>query len=374
MIPVPAGWQDAASGTHAPRWRATLLRRDGTVAVPDLPVVDGSIDKDDERRTQLSVNVPTQAVPGLIDQEYLPMGGRVRLDYSIGGTSWITVADCDMVASAIARPENLWTLAAVDQTYRIGLDDLSRGSVDFGTTTIGQAITNLIRRTLPGAVVDITGPATTLPIDRREDRETDGDPWKVIQSLATAASSWAWQDPSTRTFLVRESPSTPTEAGSPVDALTVGPTGSVTEYTINHEMAFNTVALVWESDADPPTRVIGTWVDTRPTSPVSLQRIGSHAVDAVVYRNVEAAQLPGQAQANATAQRYAMLTGGQMRKAELRHLSRPWLEPGDPVAVTFLGGPTETGRIRSVGITVGQDNIQTTRLATSEYKATEVVP
>lgn len=374
MIPHPAGWQDAASGTHAPGWRATLLRRDGTVAVANLPVVDGSIDKDEDRRTQLSVNVPTQAVPGLIDQEYLPMGGRVRLDYSIGGASWITVADCDMVASAIARPENMWTLAAVDQTYRVGLDDLARGNVNFGTTTIGQAITNLIRRTLPNAGIDITGPATTLPIDRVQDRETDGDPWQVIQSLATSASSWVWQDPSTRTFLVRESPATPAEAGPPVDALTVGPTGSITNYTVNHEMVFNTVVHVWESDANPPTRVTGTWVDTRPTSPVSLQRIGSHAVDATVYRNVDAAQMPSQAQADSAAQRYAMLTGGQMRKGELRHLSRPWLEPGDPVAVTYLGGPTETCRIRSVGMTVGQDNIQVTRLATSEYEATEVVP
>ncbi len=40
MITVPAEWLQAASGTHAPEWRASILAADGTEAVPDLPVAD----------------------------------------------------------------------------------------------------------------------------------------------------------------------------------------------------------------------------------------------------------------------------------------------------------------------------------------------
>lgn len=309
IAPPDPAWPRAADGHHAPLWRASILTRTGAVAAADLPFTDGAVDKDEDRRCTANINVPTSAVPALADQAYLPMGGRVRIDYSIGGRLWMTVADLDIVASAIARPENMWTLALADQTYRVAMDDLARGGVVLGTTTYAAAIGNLIRRTFPQAAVDIAGPATTIPIDRAADWADDGDPWQLLQQLAAAASSVLWQDPATRVFKVREAPAAPAETGAPVDVLSVGDGGQLTGYTIDHELGYNQHLLIHESDADPPSRVVGSWLDTRPDSPVAVQRIGSRVVRAERTTGIEAGKMPTKAQADAAAARLAHRTG-----------------------------------------------------------------
>jgi hypothetical protein len=49
-------------------------------------------------------------------------------------------------------------------------------------------------------------------------------------------------------------------------------------------------------------------------------------------------------------------------------VARPWLEPGDTIAVTYAGGPTEELQlIDSVEIPLDNSNIQTTTCRSSEY-------
>ena len=122
MIPVPDGWAEAASGTHAPKWRARILDPAGALVVADLPIVGGQITRDESTapRTQVNVDVPTTAAPQLIDQAYLPVGNRLQVQWSIApSTTWVTVADVDLVASAISRPEDMWTLAGADDSHRL---------------------------------------------------------------------------------------------------------------------------------------------------------------------------------------------------------------------------------------------------------------
>lgn len=332
MITVPAAFLNAANKTHAPRWRASILDKTGAPLVSDLPVVRGEINSDMDQTTA-AVDVPTQESPQKIDQRYLPTGGRLKLEYTIEhlGT-WVTVADLDMTASAISRPDSLWTIAASDQSGRIDLDDLARGAPVGSPANIGAAITALAQRTLPGLTVTITGTAATMPVPAGLIRPT-GSPWRTIRDLAATAGSYA-RFTAARTLAVRP---VPDFAGTPVDTLGVGDGGVLTAYFINHEMAYNSVALVYEDNLGAVLRT-GRWTDTRADSPVAVARIGTE----VVWRQSrEATAAPTQADADAAAAAIGRRVGGKARAPQLRHPVRPWLEPGDTVTVAYLGGQSE---------------------------------
>jgi len=370
VIPVPAEWPTIASGTHAPRWRARIAEPDGTVVADDLPITGGQIERDEEGglRTRANVDIPTTAIPSLLDQVYLPTGRRLQLQYTIGDGAWVTMADVDMVASAIARPDDMWTISATDRSARIALDDLSRGTIPvFGGDTVENTVRAIVHRTFPGTTVTATGPATTQLVPAKYGGEsTDGSPWQVAEALAGEAQSEVFYTYD-RQVRIRPVPG----IGTPVDTLTVGESGQLTGYVVQHEMAFNSVAYHYVSNTTNNTLVIGRWTDTRADSPVAVQRVGSEVVVGFVAK---VDQAPSQAEADAAAAAWAKRAAGRARSAELRHPTRPWLEPGDSVDVTFLGGPTETQVVKSVGIDLGPDNIQVTRLRNDDYKMGDLVP
>lgn len=365
MITVPDGWVEAASGSHAPKWRARILDPAGALVVGDLPVVGGQITRDESStpRTTVNVDVPTTAAPALIDQAYLPVGNRLQVQWSVApSTTWVTVADVDMVASAISRPEDMWTLAGADRAARIALDDLGRGDIPtFGGDTYANTIAGIVHRTFPGTPVDATGPATTQIVPAKYGGETQkGDPWQLAVYLAAEAQSEVFYD-TARRVVIREIPG----VGTPVDTLGVGAGGQLTGYTLNHEMGINAVQILYLNQITGNLMIRGFWEDTRPNSPISVQRIGSRVSHVVEVRSDDA---PTRAEADAAAAAMARRYAGRARQSEVRHPARPWLEPGDTVAVTYLGGPTEPQVVKSVGIDLGPDNIQVTRLRNADYQ------
>lgn len=370
MIDVPAEWLAAVSRSHAPLWRAQLLHRDGSTAAGDLPITGGQITRDENRtpRTEANVDVPTTTVPQLLDQALLPVGGRLLLQYSVNGGRWATMADLDLMASAIARPEDMWTVAAADRSARIAADDLGRAAVpDYTGQTIGAAITGLARRTFPAMPATVTGPAATQTVPAGyEGIGVDGDPWAAIGDLAAEAGCEVFVQGHTGTLIVRPIPGT----GTPVDRLAVGESGVITGYVVKHAQAVNTVSIQYRNKDGALLRR-GTAFDTRPDSPTAVQRVGCNVTH---NETIRADAAPTQAAADAAAAAVLARMTGQARAAELRHPTRPWLEPGDTVAVTFLGGPTEDQVVESVGIDLGPDNIMVTRLRNSDYKMSEVLP
>lgn len=364
MISVPATYLAAANSTHAPLWRVRMVAAGGAQIGDPLPFTGGTITKTNEMtpRCRATIDVPTQMIPALIDQAYLPTGQRLLFEYSIKHLGpWITVADLDMVSSQITRPDSVWTLEAADRSIRIALDDTARGAwVEPEGFTIGSAVMNTVARTFSGTVFDITGPANSqlVPIGTR----TDGDPWSAMIGLATAAQSEVFMRAHDRVCVVRPLPELAAEA---VDTIGVGEFGNVTVYTIGHEMGWNHVSLVYQSSTGGDTLLVGNWTDTRPTSPVALQRIGTH----VVYRETRKADAaPTQAEADAAAAALGTRVAGRSRSPSIRHVSRPWLEPGDTIAVTYAGGPTELQLIDSVDIPLDNSNIQTTVARNSAYQ------
>ncbi len=368
MIPVPASWPSAASGNHRPIWSVDILTLTGTLLRGPLPVTGGQLTmyEGGSPRTEANIDVPAAAVPALLDQALLPTGNRLRLSYRIHpDPSPVVMADLDIVASAIARPEAVWTIAAADRAARVALDDLGRGDVPgLAGMTAGQAIGALVRRTFPGEPVQVTGRAATVQVPLRfTEGDLTGSPWGHVDTIAASAEAEAFYGRATRTCIVRDIPDT----ADPVDRLSVGEGGQITGTVVKHEAAFNTVAVVYV-DPDGGTRT-GLWTDTRPDSPVAVQRLGSRVVRAT---RTDVTALPTQAQADAAAAAQARKYAGRARAAEIRHPARPWLDPGDTVEVTYLGGPTEAQVIESVGIDLGPDNMQVTRLRNDRYTMEEI--
>lgn len=371
MIPVPdPDWLAAANHTHEPVWAVDLLDRYGAVLAADLPFVDGQYTVDRNRVCDLSIDVPADPVPGLLSEDYLPLAHRLRVRYRIGPASeWITVADVDIVDSALARPENVWTFAASDQTRIMALDDLARGGLTLTPSmTVAAAIEAIIRRTYPAAQITITGRALTDVLPSKYDYQYDqGSPWNEVQQLALSSAASAWQDPSTRVFHVADVDT----AAPAVDALAVGDGGQIHRYTVQHQRAYNTSILTYIDDTPNPSTVVGVYEDRRPTSPVSIDRIGSRVVLANVTRDVPFDNMPTQAQADAAAAVAIVAGGSLMRDLEVIVPCRPWLQPGDYVTVDYLGGPTqERQRIREVSSSIGSNADMVVRMWSNEYTVT----
>ena len=357
MIPVPAGYLTAASNTHAPVWRVSMGTPKGLVP---LPILGGSITKDTATagRCRGTVTIPTQPVPQPIDQAMIPTGQRLLFEYSIAHFgAWVTIADLDVIRSRIIRPDSVWRVEAVDKGARVGLDDTARGSwVPQTTGTIAAAIQYIVRRTFPSTVFSITGPALTQTVPA--DSKTFGDPWELALRMAEAAQSELYFRGHDGVCVVRPKP----DIGAPVDSIAVGQ--SVTQVDLDHEAGFNTVGLRYLNQAGDVLRT-GIWNDTRTTSPVSVQRLGSHVVLAE-DKKVDAA--PSQAEADSAAAAIGRRAGGKARAPSLRHVCRPWLEPGDTVSVTYAGGPTEAQVIDSVDIPLDTSNVQVTALRSHAYQ------
>ena len=357
MITVPAGYLTAASSTHAPAWRVSMGTPQGMVV---LPILGGSITKDTAAagRCRAGITVPTQPVAQPIDQAMVPTGQRLLLEYSIQHFGqWVTIADLDVIRSRIVRPDSVWELEAVDRGARVGLDDTARGGwVPQTTGTIAAAIQYIVRRTFPSTVFAITGPALTQAVP--PDSKTFGDPWELAMRMAEAAGSELYFRAHDRVCVVRPKP----DVGTPVDTIAVGV--NVTQVDLAHEAGYNTVGLRYLNQAGDVLRT-GIWKDTRTTSPVSVQRLGAHVV---LAEDKQVDTPPAQVDADAAAAAIGRRAGGRARSPSIRHVARPWLEPGDTVDVTYAGGPTERQVIDSVGIPLDSTNIQVTALRTHAYQ------
>jgi hypothetical protein len=362
MITVPATYPTAASVTHAPKWRVSMLTAAGTPIHDALPFTGGRIVKDATQspRCRATIDIPVQPVPGLIDQTMIPTGQRLRFEYSIAHfDTLVTVADLDVVKSTIVRPDSVWRLEAVDRSARIGLDDTARGGwVPQTTGTIAAAIQYIVNRTFPGTTFSITGPALTQTVPA--DSKTYGDTWQLAQRFARAAGSEVYFRAHDRVCVVRPV----ADLGAPVDSLSVGAEGTVTQYTLDHEMGYSTVAVRYLAIGGDDVLRTGLWVDTRTDSPVAIQRIGSH----VVYvQDEETVTAPSQAEADAAAAAIGRRAAGRSRSPSIRHVARPWIEPGDTVRVTYIGGPTEDQLVDAVELPLDNTNIQVTTLRTHKY-------
>lgn len=331
MITVPAGWLRTADNTHAPQWQVELLPKGGD-PIPGV-VTSGRLLRNSGTypKQRLTFTIPSDGIPGLLPSHLLPYGTQVRASYRVGPREpWVVMAWLHVVRSKIDRPAGMWTVEAVDGSGLIAEDKIHPRRPATLTGTIGAAVTALIRRTFPAAVVTVTGSAASATIPA--DWKPDPDPWRCIEQLTDLAGATVDCDPQApETFRVRPVP----EIGVPVDRVAVKV--NMTGYSVGHERTWNAVAVIYRDPAnrDIVTRT-GLWVDDRAGSPIAPGTLGHH-----VTLVVDQAQgTPTQAQADAAAMAKGLREAGRTRLVAADCVPRPWLEPGDTVALDFAGGPT----------------------------------
>lgn len=356
MIPASPDMMARASKHHAPRWRVTTSDgQDWTYLF-----MGGRIRRDSTRnpRTTFEFTLTERGRPGMLDQSLLPLGRDVTVRYRIHPyPEEITIAHGRQVNADLSRDDSTWRMRVVDHSSVIAEDVTRPEEWTDRPGTVDALITAIVTRTLPGAQVNITG--SCVGADVPADLEMDGDPWRIIDGLAQGCGAEAYFD-TAGTCVVRDEP---VLAGTGADWLKVGSDGTITAYEIGHESAYSRVEIRYEDKSDPPIVVIGTWEDHRPESPTAIERIGR-----VTLRQDHGGLLglPPQTAADSAAAALAVRAAGRGRRAVVRHIPRPWIEPGDTLAVTFSGGPTELQMVESVDIPIGPD-VQTTALRNATY-------
>ena len=355
MIPTSLEMMTRASRHHAPRWRVTTSDgQDWTYLL-----VEGRIRRDAtlNPRTTFELILTERGKPGLLDQSLLPLGRDVTVRYRIHPyPDEIVVAHGRLVRSALSRDNSVWRMKIVDHSSVISEDVTRPEEWTTRPATVDTLIAAIVTRTLPDAQLDISGGCVGATVPG--DVEMDGDPWRIIDGLAQGCGAEAYFN-TAGVCVVRDEP----VIAAATDWLKVGADGTITAYEIGHDSAYSRVEIRYEDKSDPPVVVIGTWEDHRADSPTAVERIGR-----VTLRQDHGGLLglPPQTAADQAAAALAVRAAGRGRRPVVRHIPRPWIEPGDTVQVTFSGGPTELQMVESVEIPVGPD-VQTTTLRNSTY-------
>lgn len=356
MISTSADMKIRATKHHAPRWHVrTSDGQDWTRLL-----TDGQITKTSGRspRTTASITLTERGKPGALDQGLLPLGRDVILSYRIHPyAEEITVATGRLTNSSLQRDASTWVMEIADHSAVVAIDLTNPTQWGTKPSAVDAAIRALVLRTLPSATFNITGPSIGASVPA--DLKWDGDPWAIIEGLSQGTGSEAYFDASGVCVVRAE----PTIGLSALDRLAVGNDGVITAYSIEHEAAYSRVEIRYEDKSTPPVVVLGVWEDHRADSPTAVARIGR-----VALREDHASLLglPSQDAANSAAAALAQRAAGRGRRAVVRHIPRPWIEPGDTVEVVLSGGPTELHFVESVDIPIRPD-VQVTTLRNYAY-------
>lgn len=332
---------DAAYGKQAwePLVRLTFTDAAGNALPTPPPVLPAGRYTADAsrwpRQTVDDLTLPTAITPAATASPVSPYGGLLLVDVGVrflGVARWFRLATLDVTETRVNRPEGTITVKAASHEARIDEDRVeSRTATSAGKGT--ALVTSLVRRTL-GA----THPVRNLVPDADDPAyaagafSLDGGTWQTVEAIGDASGFESWFDHMGALVIAP----TPVK-GTPAADLVVGQGGQVTGYESTRGWAYNRVAVPYETPAG--ARIVGLWEDTNPASATRVT--GPYGRHTYVADTVRVDTLPTQAVANRAAATQARRQGAPFRSASLRTIPAPWIEPGDTVAVEFLGGLSE---------------------------------
>lgn len=324
-----------------------------------LTVVDGVYTEtgDEWPRATLDLTCPTALVPAATRAPD-PWGSVIRL-YSgarVRGTlHTFQVATLHVDEATITRPEDELVIHAVSREACVNEDRITtRAATAAGT--VSALVSSLVHRTFPGLTItstlssDPSLPAGAYPLD--------GDVWPTIVDLMLEADGEAVFAPS-GALILRDLP----VKGTPVASLRVGAGGTLTGYNSVKRWAYNRVAMVYD---DGTSRMVGLWEDTTSTSLTKVSgAYGRHTHVETV--NVDAGHLPTLSRANAAARALGRKAASPYRRVEVEGIPVPWLEPGDTIAVGYLGDLTESVLVAGTRWPLSQLDVGTITAADDAY-------
>ena len=339
-----------------PAVKATAWRP-GSGSTLDVPVTDGWVLKDAGQypRTHVSVTcADTSLVPRYLSDLLQPNGACLAIDYgytdpATGTTTWLRIADGPITQVTADRPGGVIQVESADPS--VGLTSDTRSDAGWGFTylagtTVLSVLTGLANTAYAPSAAGVDSSQLTaaqaaqtiptgytIPVQSR---------WEQGEDLADLIGAECYYRPD-RYLVIRP---TPTGKGVPAFAFMTGPKGTITDYQTQLQRPVNQVILRYGGAAG----VIGTWQDLDPNSPT--YSLGSYGFYTVLE---DRDGIPSQAEANAAAKAYAMRLRGDARNFTVRAVPVPWLEPGDPITVSPVGGVTENHIVQSVSIPLGLD-------------------
>jgi hypothetical protein len=328
---------DAASTTHHPQWRAVASNGAGTWTLPFTSLQVSKVSGRSWPRTTASVSWPAEPRPAAAPDVVKPYGSTLALWFRTDPhAQWARIATLYITQTTLERPAGTWRAEAVDGSGMIDEDNILAQFPWTSSGSIGEAATSLIRRTFPAATVGIdpaaaaalAGPAPGK-FDAAQDRRS---PWDLVETLTDLAGCEAHILPD-GSYLLRKVPQLG-DASTAVDRVAVGV--NVEGYEVVFNSAWNTVVLEYEDRGGSGQKVSGVWQDTRPDSPLAVGNLGRR----ITYWESREGT-PTKAQADTAARLLGERAAGTARALSTTVVNRPWLEPGDTVAVTFAGGPVD---------------------------------
>ncbi|GAA2802876.1 DUF5047 domain-containing protein [Streptomyces showdoensis] len=344
MYPVSARFLQLIVEDHTPITEVVLFRTDGSVDRLDHEGGTVTVDRGSQCRRTCSVTVPDPAlIPRTPTDKLAVYGARLRISrgvqYSDGTQELVPVGvfRLDEVSGDI--DEGPVTLSGKSLEC-IVQDDKFTTPYRASGTAVG-AITALIQRTLPDAIV--TSTATDAAIGPRT-WDVEGDPWAAVIELAAAIGATCYCTADGE-FMVAELPDLAT--ATPVWSIAAGEGGAYVQASrgMTSDKVFNGVlargentenniapvsSLVVDNDASSPTYWSGPF-GHRPTFYSSSTLITTAACTAAATLLLRSAQAP-----NAS--------------ADITSLPNPALEAGDVVRVVYPDGTKELHQVASFPI------------------------
>lgn len=357
MYPVSTRFLATIVEDHVPVTEVILFRTDGGVETLDhtggsVPVDRGS----QSRRTCSVTSADTTLIPRTPTDKLSIYGALLRISsgvvYSDGSRELVPlgVFRVDEVGGDV--DEGPVTIAGKSLEVVIA-DDKFTSPYKASGTAVG-AVTALIQRSIPDAVIDSTG-ATDAAIGPRT-FDTEGDPWAAVTEIAAAIGAEVYCD-ADGVFKIAELPDL--LAVDPVWTISAGEGGAYVQANrgMSADGVFNGVlargentetnaapvsALVVDNDAGSPTYWSGPF-GHRPKFYSSSTLTTSGACTAAATLKLRAAVAP-----NAS--------------ADISSLPNPALEPGDVLRVVYPDGTKELHQVQSFTVPLdvgGSFNIAT---------------
>jgi hypothetical protein len=355
VIHYPRRFREAVRSHHQPEWQVTVLWGHNELFFPLYPTA-GTVSKNAAQwpRVTATFQIPAGAYdgsPGPVLKDLLPFGVQAMVRYRSTPTAeWVVIAVMDIVKTSFsANTDKAFTLECADYSAQIEKDTLiGEHLADGGKKENGaKIIRSLVKRTL-GDLVAFDIRFDGEPPHYDDSQPATGSPWQIIQDLVETSGHEAFFNNYGWEFNIR-----PIERhADPVETLNVGVRGVLTSYESSWERGYNKIAVIYTDkdwtapdgapkDAKAP-KIVGVW--TQSSGPNAPPRVSNNTY--VVER--ENVSLPSKAAADKAAARLARRTEGISRVTTGSGIAMPWLEPGDPVTVRYLGDKREDGFVDSV--------------------------
>lgn len=349
MIVHPPAWDAMASTGFGirPAVRVTAYRP-GSTATLDVPVTSGTVTKDAGTypRTRVTLDcADTSLIPITLSDLLQPNGNWLAVDYGYADpgtevTAWLRIHDGPITRVLSSRPGSLLTIESADPTILVSGDDQwAPTTYATGTNYAAKVAEVIVTARYATTVVNTLTAAQkllTVPVDW----SWTGDPWAAVEYLMDLIGGEAYLD-STRALILRPHPIT----GTVAFAFRTGETGTITGYDSEQVRPFNSVQLLYTPTAGG-TANLGLWEDLNPSSPTYV----NGPMGRYVYTERRIGTVLGGVANLYTAPMYARRVRGRGRTVTLRAVPVPWIEPGDLISVTTVGGPVENMFVQTVSI------------------------